>query len=134
MSDHPTVVVHGVETLGDLLVRLSAVLVDLALAGYLLIGRDLGRLRRLLAGIALEVYDRLDRLLVVGDALDEQGVGLHGLLDRRLLETLEILKGEMAKTRAGQKSELMDLLIGYRWNEMFGGLDRDPATIEWKNT
>ena len=48
-----------------------------------------------------------------------------------VLETLEILKAEMAKTRAGGKSELMDLLIAYRWTEMFGGFDRDPATIEW---
>ena len=50
-----------------------------------------------------------------------------------VLETLEILKGEMAKTRAGQKSELMDLLIAYRWKDMFKGFDRDPATIEWSN-
>ena len=49
-----------------------------------------------------------------------------------VMETLEILKAEMAKTRDGKKSELMDLLIGYRWTEMFGGFDRDPATIEWK--
>jgi len=26
----------------------------------------------------------------------------------------------------------MDLLIGYKWKEMFGGFDRDPATIEWQ--
>jgi hypothetical protein len=44
-----------------------------------------------------------------------------------------VLKAEMAKTRAGQKSELMDLLIAYRWKEMFKGFDRDPATIEWTN-
>ena len=38
----------------------------------------------------------------------------------------------MAKTRARrEKSELMDLLIAYRWKEMFGGFDRDPASIEW---
>jgi ethylbenzene hydroxylase subunit beta/complex iron-sulfur molybdoenzyme family reductase subunit beta len=54
-----------------------------------------------------------------------------------VLEALEVLKGEMAKTRKGQKSELMDLLIAYRWKEMFKGFDlfkgfdRDPATIEW---
>ena len=38
----------------------------------------------------------------------------------------------MEKTRAGQESELMDLLIAYKWKEMFGGFDRDPATIEWQ--
>ena len=48
-----------------------------------------------------------------------------------MLEVLATLKAEMAKTRAGGKSELMDLLIAYRWKEMFGGFDRDPATIEW---
>jgi hypothetical protein len=40
----------------------------------------------------------------------------------------------MAKARAGGKSELMDLLIGYKWKEMFGGFDRDPATIEWQKS
>jgi hypothetical protein len=25
----------------------------------------------------------------------------------------------------------MDLLIAYKWKEMFGGFDRDPASIEW---
>jgi ethylbenzene hydroxylase subunit beta/complex iron-sulfur molybdoenzyme family reductase subunit beta len=55
---------------------------------------------------------------------DEYLISLFGPV---VLETLE-----MAKTRDGGKSELMDLLIGYRWTEMFGGFDRDPATIEWK--
>jgi ethylbenzene hydroxylase subunit beta/complex iron-sulfur molybdoenzyme family reductase subunit beta len=59
---------------------------------------------------------------------DEYLVYLFGPV---VLETLEILKAEMAKTRAGGKSELMDLLIGYKWTEMFGGFDRDPATIQW---
>jgi hypothetical protein len=40
----------------------------------------------------------------------------------------------MAKARTGQKSELMDLLIAYKGKEMFGGFDRDPATIEWTRT
>jgi hypothetical protein len=26
----------------------------------------------------------------------------------------------------------LDLLIAYKWSEMFGGFDRDPATIEWE--
>jgi hypothetical protein len=25
----------------------------------------------------------------------------------------------------------MDILIAYKWTDMFGGFDRDPATIEW---
>jgi ethylbenzene hydroxylase subunit beta/complex iron-sulfur molybdoenzyme family reductase subunit beta len=60
---------------------------------------------------------------------DEYLVSLFGPV---VLETLEILKTEMAKTRAGGKSELMDLLIGYRWKDMFGGFDRDPATLDRK--
>ena len=51
---------------------------------------------------------------------------LVSLFGPRVIEVLELLKSEMAKARAGQKSELMDLLIAYRWKEMFGGFDRDP--------
>jgi hypothetical protein len=47
---------------------------------------------------------------------------------------MEMLKGEMTKTRAGQKSEVLDILIAYKWKDMFGGFDRDPASIEWKKT
>ena len=47
-----------------------------------------------------------------------------------MLRALGVLKAEMAKARAGQKSELMDLLIAYKWTEMFGGFDKDPGTLE----
>ena len=57
---------------------------------------------------------------------------LVSLFGPKVLDALGVLKAEMAKTRAGGKSELMDLLIAYKWHEMFGGFDRDPATIEWK--
>jgi DMSO reductase family type II enzyme iron-sulfur subunit len=56
---------------------------------------------------------------------------LESLFGKRVHEALGILKTEMAKTREGGKSELMDLLIAYEWKKMFGGFDRDPATIEW---
>jgi ethylbenzene hydroxylase subunit beta/complex iron-sulfur molybdoenzyme family reductase subunit beta len=56
---------------------------------------------------------------------------LISLFGPKVMEALGILKAEMAKTRSGQPSELMDLLIAYRWKDMFGGFDRDPATIEW---
>jgi ethylbenzene hydroxylase subunit beta/complex iron-sulfur molybdoenzyme family reductase subunit beta len=59
---------------------------------------------------------------------------LVSLFGPRVLEVLETLKAEMAKTRAGQKSELLDILIAYKWKDMFGGFDRDPASIEWKRT
>jgi len=47
------------------------------------------------------------------------------------LEALGILHEELAKVRSGGQSEILHLLIGYKWSEMFGGFDRDPATIEW---
>jgi ethylbenzene hydroxylase subunit beta/complex iron-sulfur molybdoenzyme family reductase subunit beta len=61
---------------------------------------------------------------------DEYLISLFG---PDVLRALGILKAEMAKTRAGGKSELMDLLIGYRWKEMLGGFDTDPATLERKS-
>ena len=56
---------------------------------------------------------------------------LVSLFGPKVLDALTVPKAQMEKTRAGARSELMDLLIAYRWKEMFGGLDRDPATIEW---
>ncbi len=41
-------------------------------------------------------------------------------------QSLKILKQEMARTRAGEKSELMEILIAKRWAEMFGPLSTDP--------
>ena len=52
---------------------------------------------------------------------------LVSLFGPRVLEALEMLKAEMAKTRAGGKSSCMDLLIAYEWKDMFGGFDRDPG-------
>ena len=54
--------------------------------------------------------------------------------ERTIGQEIVILKAEMAKTRAGGKSEVLEVLIGYRWKEMFGGFDRDPSTIEWPST
>ena len=42
---------------------------------------------------------------------------------------------EREKKRTTGQSELMDLLIAYEWKKMFGGFDKDPATvsrIEWR--
>ena len=35
----------------------------------------------------------------------------------------------MAKTKAGRKSKLMDLLTVYHWNDLFGPFKRDPSTV-----
>jgi ethylbenzene hydroxylase subunit beta/complex iron-sulfur molybdoenzyme family reductase subunit beta len=43
---------------------------------------------------------------------------------------LATLKEEMAKTRAGEKSELMDILIAYRWQDMFKPFVQDPGELE----
>jgi ethylbenzene hydroxylase subunit beta/complex iron-sulfur molybdoenzyme family reductase subunit beta len=49
----------------------------------------------------------------------------------QVLDSLKILKAEMAKRKAGEPSELMDILIAYKWEDNFGGFDRDPQTIDW---
>ncbi len=56
---------------------------------------------------------------------------LQGLFGPKVNDALGTLKGEMAKTRSGGKSDLMDLLIVYHWQDMFGEFTRDPATIQW---
>jgi steroid C-25 hydroxylase beta subunit len=47
---------------------------------------------------------------------------------------LETIKAEMAKTRAGQKSELMDILIVYEWKSLFGPFTQDPAKLPTRKT
>lgn len=45
---------------------------------------------------------------------------------------LDTLKSEMAKRKRGEKSELMDILIVYRWpNDIFPDFTHDPATLKW---
>jgi DMSO reductase family type II enzyme iron-sulfur subunit len=45
-------------------------------------------------------------------------------------DALATLREEMAKTRRGEQSELMDVLISYKWKDNFGGFDRDPAELD----
>ena len=56
---------------------------------------------------------------------------LISLFGEKVLGALEILKAEQSRVKKGEKSELMDLLIAYRWAEMLGGFDKDPSTIVW---
>ncbi len=51
------------------------------------------------------------------------GPEVHGALDT--------IRVEMEKKRRGDESELMDILIMYKWSEALGHLDRDPADIVW---
>jgi ethylbenzene hydroxylase subunit beta/complex iron-sulfur molybdoenzyme family reductase subunit beta len=55
---------------------------------------------------------------------------LERLFGPKVGKALATVKKEMAKTRAGRKSELMDMLTVYHWNELFGPFTRDPATIK----
>jgi ethylbenzene hydroxylase subunit beta/complex iron-sulfur molybdoenzyme family reductase subunit beta len=59
---------------------------------------------------------------------DEYLVSLFG---PAVLDALGVLKAEMEKTRAGGRSEVLDVLIAYEWKSLLGGFVRDPATIEW---
>ncbi len=43
-------------------------------------------------------------------------------------QSLKMLKQEMQRTRDGEKSELMEILIAKRWNEMFEPFSTDPVT------
>jgi DMSO reductase family type II enzyme iron-sulfur subunit len=47
------------------------------------------------------------------------------------ITALGILNAELDKVRKGGKSELTEILIAYKWSDMFGGFDKDPATIVW---
>jgi ethylbenzene hydroxylase subunit beta/complex iron-sulfur molybdoenzyme family reductase subunit beta len=51
------------------------------------------------------------------------GPAVHGAVDT--------IKAELANKRQGRGSELMDLLIMYKWEEALGHLTRDPADIVW---
>jgi len=47
-------------------------------------------------------------------------------------EALGTLEAEMARRKRGEPSALMDLLIGYRWEEFLGPFTADPAEIDWR--
>jgi ethylbenzene hydroxylase subunit beta/complex iron-sulfur molybdoenzyme family reductase subunit beta len=54
---------------------------------------------------------------------------LRYLFGEKVDAALETLKAEMAKTKAGGKSELLDILIVYEWKSLFGPFTTDPATL-----
>jgi len=56
---------------------------------------------------------------------------IRSLFGEAGLKALAIVEGEREKASRGESSELMDILIGYEWKDMFGGFDRDPSKIEW---
>jgi ethylbenzene hydroxylase subunit beta/complex iron-sulfur molybdoenzyme family reductase subunit beta len=54
---------------------------------------------------------------------------LVSLFGPRVRDALATLKAERERKRTTGSSELMDLLIAYDWKKMFGGFDRDPASV-----
>jgi ethylbenzene hydroxylase subunit beta/complex iron-sulfur molybdoenzyme family reductase subunit beta len=57
---------------------------------------------------------------------------LESLFGPQVRPALDTLSREMAATRSGEKSELMDTLIAYWWKDMFKPFDQDPGEIEWQ--
>ena len=55
---------------------------------------------------------------------------LHFLFGPDVDQALETLKAEMAKKRAGEESELMDILIARKWRDNFKPFDGDPADLD----
>lgn len=55
---------------------------------------------------------------------------LESLFGPQVHRVLDKLKSEIARTRGGERSEILDTLIAYQWKSMFGGLTRDPATLK----
>jgi ethylbenzene hydroxylase subunit beta/complex iron-sulfur molybdoenzyme family reductase subunit beta len=57
---------------------------------------------------------------------------LRSLFGDAGLVSIDTLDAEIKKVQAGGvKSEILETLIAYKWKDMFGGFDKDPATIEW---
>jgi ethylbenzene hydroxylase subunit beta/complex iron-sulfur molybdoenzyme family reductase subunit beta len=57
---------------------------------------------------------------------------LESLFGPGVQQALETLKSEMEKKRRGESSELIDTLIVYRWQDLFGSFTADPAEIVWE--
>ena len=55
---------------------------------------------------------------------------LESLFGPDVHRVLDTLKAEIARTRLGEKSEILDTLIAREWKSMFGGLTRDPGTLK----
>jgi DMSO reductase family type II enzyme iron-sulfur subunit len=74
------------------------------------------------------------RLDAQGDVDEQQpripSAYLEWLFGRDVWRALDTLKSEIDKRSRGEASELMDILIAYRQQDMFGGFKRDPGELE----
>ena len=74
------------------------------------------------------------RLDEQGNVTDEPRIPLaylRSLFGPRVDEVLATLKHEMDRKARGEKSELLDALIVYRWSDdLFPGFGKDPITLE----
>ena len=55
---------------------------------------------------------------------------LEGLFGPRVHEALGTLQSELETVRSGGTSEMLDTLIVYHWNDLFGPFTVDPATLD----
>ena len=55
---------------------------------------------------------------------------LESIFGPQVHDALQTLNNEMLKSKRGEPSELMDILIVRRWEDALGGFDVDPSQIE----
>jgi ethylbenzene hydroxylase subunit beta/complex iron-sulfur molybdoenzyme family reductase subunit beta len=55
---------------------------------------------------------------------------LESLFGPGVHDALATLRGELARVRAGGRSELLDTLIVYEWRTLFGPFIREPAAVD----
>jgi ethylbenzene hydroxylase subunit beta/complex iron-sulfur molybdoenzyme family reductase subunit beta len=55
---------------------------------------------------------------------------LRSLFGPEVDQALTTLRQEMEKARRGERSELMDILIAYRWQDMFKPFVKDPGELD----
>jgi ethylbenzene hydroxylase subunit beta/complex iron-sulfur molybdoenzyme family reductase subunit beta len=55
---------------------------------------------------------------------------LESLFGPRVHQALDTLRAELERVRAGGTSEILETLIVYRWQSLFGPFTTDPATLD----
>ena len=55
---------------------------------------------------------------------------LESLFGPRVHQVLDTLRAELERVRAGGTSEILETLIVYRWQSLFGPFTTDPATLD----